>query len=150
MPYIISYRKVIDQHTTHILREPELPDDDSRCTELCTLDGLTYVSIPDDAVLPSQPQEIADSVSVAVIDSVLRERIKAASPHCKLISARMIETIRAKYPIDEEMYLARIGVGLANGMYLPGPSEMDEMAQFGDFVEGVRQWGRDERARLGL
>jgi len=62
----------------------------------------------------------------------------------------MIQKIRAQYSIDDEMYFARIGVGAANGMYTPTAGEMADMQAFGQFVEGVRQWGREERAKLGL
>jgi hypothetical protein len=124
--------------------------DQPNITELCTLDGSTYVSVPDGVILPEQPVEIAASVVTVVLDDVLRERIKAASPHSGLVGQRMIDTIRAAYSIDDEMYFARIGVGAAIGMYVPSAGEMEELAVFGNFVEGVREWGRSERAKLGL
>lgn len=101
-------------------------------------------------MLPDQPVEIADSVVVVALDDTLRERIKAASPHVALIGQRMIDTIRAAYSIDDEMYFARIGVGAATGLYVPSAGEMEEMGTFGNFVEGVREWGRNEKALLGL
>lgn len=120
--------------------------DASEIVELATIDGLTYISLPDGVTLPEQPVVL----EVVVLDQAVREQIKAASPHSKLIGQRMIDTIREAYSIDDEMYFARIGVGAANGMYLPSQSEMEEMATFGAFVEGVREWGRSERAKLGL
>jgi hypothetical protein len=101
-------------------------------------------------VLPDQPLQIAGSLQPVDLTADLRDRIKLASPHVALISNRMIDTIRSMYSIDDEMYFARIGVGASTGMYTPEPGEMDEMAKFGSFVEGVRQWGRGERAKLGL
>ena len=68
----------------------------------------------------------------------------------QLIAQAMIEKIRASYTIDDEMFFARIGVGAATGLYETTPSEVQEMAVFGDFVESVREWGRAERAKLGL
>lgn len=111
---------------------------------------MTYVSVPDGVTLPVQPPQIADSVQQVTLSNALRDRIKGASPHCALISSRIVEAIRAVYSIDDEMYYARIGVGVATGLYVPEPGEMEEMAQFGAYVEGVRQWGRNERAKLGL
>lgn len=120
-------------------------------TELATIDGTTYVALPDGATLPAdQPTEIASSIAVVTLDPVLREQIKAASPHCKLIAQRMVEQIRAAYSIDDEMYFARIGVGAATGMYQPSTDELQAMTVFGEFVESVRQWGRQQRAELGL
>jgi hypothetical protein len=149
---MISYQKHIDSQTT---RELRLPMDgqslQSLGTELATINGITYVSLPDGVSLPSvQPDEIAASISPVTLDAVLREQIKSASPHCKLISQRMIDKIRDLYSIDDEMYFARIGVGAANGMYVPTIDEIQAMTVFGAFVESIRQWGRDERARIGL
>ncbi len=114
------------------------------------MDGVTYVSIPDGAVLPDQVDEIVDSVSEVVLSDAQREAIKAASPHVKLINQRMIDKIRDRYSIDDEMYFARIGVGAATGMYTFQAGEQEAMMEFGLFVEEVRQWGRDQRAALGL
>lgn len=120
-------------------------------TELATIDGTTYVALPDGATLPAdQPTEIAGTIATVTLDPVLREQIKAASPHCKLIAQRMVEQIRAAYSIDDEMYFSRIGVGAATGMYQPSSDELQAMTVFGEFVESVRQWGRQQRAELGL
>jgi hypothetical protein len=124
-------------------------DDALRCTELCTLDdGTTYVALPDGVDLPEQPPELA--VTTVVLTDVLKDQIRAASPHVALIAERMVHKIRAAYTIDDEMYFARIGVGAATGMYTPAASELEQMQAFGEFVEGVRAWGRGERKNIGL
>lgn len=152
MPSIVSYRKHIDSQITRELRLPASPQGMQPIgTELATIDGITYVSLPDGVTLPAdQPTEIAASIATVALDNVLREQIKTASPHCKLISQRMIDKIRDLYSIDDEMYFARIGVGAANGMYVPTMDELQAMTVFGEFVESIRQWGRAERAKLGL
>jgi hypothetical protein len=146
MASIVSYRKASDAYTTYRLATP----DGTECIELAEIDGITYVSLPDGTQLPEQPAQIADNVQPVTMTDALREAIKVASPHCQLISQRMIEQIRAAYSIDDEMYFARIGVGAATGLYSPTPDEMQAMTVYGEFVEGVRQWGREGRARLGL
>ena len=84
------------------------------------------------------------------LTDALKEQIKQSSPQVRLIGQRMVDKIRASYSIDDEMYFARIGVGSATGMYTPSAPELAEMAAFGVFVESVRDWGRTERAKLGL
>lgn len=123
-------------------------DDALHCTELCTLDGVTYVAVPAGVTLPEQPAEI--TALPVDMTSELREQIKAASPHCALIAERMEARIRSKYSLSDEAYFARIGVGAALGVYAFEPGEQDEMLTFGAWVESARQWGRDERAKLGL
>jgi len=150
MSHIIAYQKHSDLYTTVTLRLPDPLGDEGEiyCTELATLDGVTYVSVPDGATLPEQPPEL--DPQPVVLTPELKTALRAASPRCQLIAERMVQKIRARYSIDDEMFFARIGVGAAAGMYQPTPGELAEMQAFGEFVEAVRQWGRAERARLGL
>ena len=154
MTSLIAYRKVINAVTTHTLRLPDAPQGQQAAQELATLpDGRTVVALFDGFILPTdQPAEISASIEVlpTPLPDLVREQIKAASPQVKLITQNMIDQIRASYSIDDEMYFARIGVGAANGMYAPTPDEMQAMTVFGEFVEAARQWGRAERAKLGL
>ena len=147
---IVRYQKASDQYTTYLLATPDRQDADApQVTELATLDdGYTYVAVPDGVTLPEQPQQI--TVEPVTLTPLQREQIKLASPHCQLVAQRIQEKIRSNYSLEDEMYFARIGVGAANGLYQPDSSEFQAMAVFGEFVEGVRQWGREERAKLGL
>ena len=149
---IVSYRKTSDAYTTYELRTPDAQGDEGEifCAELGTIDGLTYVSVPDGVTLPDQLPQVAATLAPVTLTPELRDRLRATSPHCALIAERMVQKIRARYSIDDEMFFARIGVGAANGMYQPTADELDEMQAFGGFVESVRQWGRAERERLGL
>jgi hypothetical protein len=151
MPTIYSYQKYIDPLISRTLRLPESNANSPLGTELATIDGLTYVSIPDDQVLPTnQYDEISESITEVTMTDTLKEAIRLVSPHTQLIAQRIIETIRSNYTIDDEMYFARIGVGASMGLYVPSTQELQEMTVFGEFVEATRQWGRDQRALLGL
>jgi hypothetical protein len=149
---LFSYRKTSDAHTTYELRMPDAQGDEGNiyCAELGTIDGLTYVSVPDGVTLPAQLPQVAATLQIVTLTPELRAQLKATSPHCALIAERMVQKIRARCSIDDEMFFARIGVGAAAGMYTPTPDELAEMQAFGVFVEGVRQWGRAERHKLGL
>ena len=154
MTSIVAYRKATDSYTTYALVTPDTQLDaagaELYCTELCTLDGVTYVAVPDGITLPEQPPQIASTVTSVTLTPELRDRIKAASPHCQFIDARMQDKIRALYSAEDEMYFARIGTGVALGRYAFEPGEEDALAEYGAHVEAVRQWGRTERAKLGL
>lgn len=152
MASIIAYRKHITRDITRELRLPEDPTTRERLgAELATLDGITYVALPDGVTLPAdQPAEIAASVQAVTPDAALRARIKDASPHVALISARMQEQIRALYSAEDEMYFARIGTGAALNMYQFEPGEAEALTLYGEHVEAIRQWGRSERAKFGL
>ena len=122
-------------------------------TELCTLpDGLTYVALPAGVTLPAdQPEEIANSIiNPVTVTEGLRYQILGTSPHCRLIAERVIERIRERYLLDEELFLNRIATGVANGMYEYQDGEEAEVIAFGVWAEECRQWGRQQRATLGL
>ena len=145
---IYAYTKVSTPYTTIQMALPYEMDSENQCTELCTLDGVTYVSVPDSVTLPDQPAEL--TITETTITPELREQIKAASPHCALIAERMEARIRSKYSLSDEQFFSRIGVGVALGAYTFGVGEQDAFLAFGAYVEAARQWGRDERAKLGL
>ena len=117
-------------------------------TELCELDGWRYVAVPE-GITSTVPAELTTWEPVTLTDA-LREQIKVASPHCRLIAERVIDRIRAKYPLDEELYFARIAVGALQGNYALQDGEADALAQYQVDVEAAREWGRTERAQIGL
>ncbi len=153
MPSILRYRIVSDALTTYRLRVTDVPElDGPRCTELCTLDdGYTYVTVPDEVILPTeQPASVTETLETVTLTPELREQIKKASSHAQLIAQRVIERIRSKYSPDDELFFARITVGQQMGLYQISPGEIAEVEAFKDWVESAREWGRAQRAALGL
>lgn len=90
MAKIYRYQKVTDRYTTHALRLPAVAEDESQppVIELCTIDGWTYVSVPDEVVLPKQSKEVAKTLQPVTLDAGTKAAIEAASPHCRLIRER--------------------------------------------------------------
>lgn len=121
---------------------------DTDCAEVARLDGDIYIFVPDDVNLPEQPDGI--DLQLVELTPHLKESLKANSRRCQLITEQMQEKIRASYSLEDEQYFSRIGVGAALGVYQLQPGEEEELLAFGGFVEVVRQWGRTERAKLGL
>jgi len=138
MPSIVSYRKYIDKNITRELNLP-LDEDHRRLgTELATLDGITYIALPDGAALPDdQPAEIADSIESVTLTPTLIADLKAASPHVRLINQRVVEQIAEQYSLQGEIKLLRTA-----------PSE--EFDIYNAHVEACRAWGRAEKEKLGL
>jgi len=142
---IVRYLKQSDLHTTYLIRAPI----EVQLQELCTLDdGYTYVSVPAGTDLSDQLPQV--TVEPVTLTPELREKVKAASPQCELIARLMQDRIRAFYSVEDEAYFARIGVGVALGAYAFEPGEQDALLSFGAHVESVRQWGREQRAKLGV
>lgn len=137
---IYSYEKFTDEYTTYTLVEPDynLLNTDSRITELCTIDGLTYVHVPDDIVLPEQSEQIKDTIKEVILTDELKELIKNASSHVDLIKKRVVDRIRLKYTIEDEIKFLRTGLDTAEG------------TAYNLYVEECRAWGNTEKAKLGL
>ena len=144
MPSIYKYQRVITpgpNGTTLYFRN----NDGNEATDLCEFDGWWYVSVPDDVTMPDQWPEIG--WQVVDVTPELKERIIKRSRVMQLIYQRMQAMIRAEYELEDELYFARIGVGVANGVYVFEPGEQEKMLAYGEFIEIVRQWGREQRAR---
>jgi hypothetical protein len=137
MAKIYKYQKITDQFTTYCLVEPDynLLETEDRITELCTIDGVTFVSVPDSIILPAQPEQI--TVEEVELTDELKESIKSASPHVQLINERVVAKIREIYSLNDEIKMIRLS-----------PSE--ESAAYNEYVESCRDWGRVAKANLGL
>lgn len=136
MTCIVSYQKHFDALTTKLIALPEDPETHSPIgTELATIDGVTYVSLPDGAILPPQPAEI--TVDPVELTPELKTAIAEASPHVHLIRERVAEKIAARYSVTDEIKLIRTA-----------PSA--EFEAYNEFAEECRAWGRQQKAALGL
>ena len=118
-----------------------MPEDDNHQRigqELATIDGVTYVALPDGAALPgNQPAEIVGSIQAVVLTDAVREQIKAACPIVRLINSQIQERITSLYSVGDEIKLLRTA-----------PSA--EFEAYNTFVEDCRAWGREQKALLGL
>lgn len=135
MTKIYSYKKIYTEYTIIQLIFPHFTEFTDFCTELCTIDGITYVSIPDTILLPDQPPEI--QLTEVILNDALKQQIKDNSCHVGLINSRVQEMISKKYSIQDEIKLIRTA---------PTP----EYTVYNDYVESCRTWGRNEKAKLGL
>lgn len=135
MTVIYSYRKFIDADHTVEIKLPEAENGQRVGTELATVDGVTYVSLPDGAKLPEQPEEIA--VEQVVFSEALKLSISEASPFVRMIRQMVSEKIAERYSTGDEIKLIRTA-----------PSA--EFEAYNAYAEECRAWGREQRAALGL
>lgn len=133
MAKLYKYQKITDSITTHVLAEPDSQLDTERVTELCTIDGVTYVSVPDSVTLPSQSAQIP--VEEVVLTEELAAAIIAASPHTQLIKSRVIDRIREKYSADDEIKMLRLG-------------RCAETETYYVYTDACRAWGKVEKEKL--
>lgn len=138
MGTIVAYQKHIDTLTTKELNLPTDENNQRLGTELATVEGVTYVSLPTGVDLPeTQPAEVAASINVVTLNPALTLAISNASPHVKLIRQQVAELIAQEYSFADEIKLLRTA-----------PSA--EFEAYNDYVEQCRQWGRDKKQAIGL
>jgi hypothetical protein len=132
MAYIVNYQKFITSDITVLLDAPD------KSTELCTIDGVTYVSIPDEFTLSTiQPKQIKKTIAVTVITDEVIELLKSASVHVQLINERVKAKIAERYSVSDELKEIR-------------NSSAQSFSAYADYVEECRRWGREQKALLGL
>ncbi len=137
MATLYTYQKVTDKFTTHTLHEPDYQETEAHITELCTIDGQTYVSVPDTVTLPDQPETVKKTLQKIAPDDALKLKIKNTSRHVRLINDRVIERIREQYSVNDEIKMLRLAPSV-------------ESAAYNDYVEECRTWGQNEKKKLGV
>lgn len=137
MPTLYAYIKHQTPYTDicMLLPDSQGADDALHCTELATVDGITYVCVPDGVQLPDQPQEI--DPQPARLTPELLAAIKAASPHVQLINERVLMRVRSRYTAEQELKLLRQDAGPERDAYV-------------EWAEACAAWGREQKAALGL
>ena len=114
--------------------------------EVAQLDGYAYVAAS--GAPAEQPAGVV--LEPVTLTPELRAALREASPLCRLIDAMVVQSIRERYSVDDELYFARISVGTLMGAYTPEPGELAALPQYQSHVEAAREWGRRERGKLGL
>ena len=115
--------------------------------DLATLDGYRYISVDSASELA-----IPDGITLepVTLTNELREQIKLASPICQLIEATVVDQIRKKYSLNDELYFARISVGALKSTYQLRSGESEILDQYQLDVETARAWGEQSRSAIGL
>lgn len=147
---IVEYKKSANSHTEIVMRFPDSlgENDELHCTEIATVNGITYVAVPDGIVLPDQPPEI--TLKNTVMTQELKMAIRLNSPHCQFIDERRQMKIRAKYTLDDEQYMTRLALKQSLGMEPMTNDQKLRLREYDAYVEECLNWARDERAALGL
>ena len=109
-----KYKKIQTAITTYTLAEPdyELLNLKERVREIGVLDGFTYIEVPDSIKLPKEQP-------VTLIEANLE---------ADKVNAQVVEKIRERYSINDEIKLLRLG-------------DTPEKATWSKYVEECRAWG---------
>lgn len=134
---IIRYIPVADEYTTYnLVYTPDPFDYDTpRPTQLAQLGEYVYWHVPDDLELPEQPEQI--TLEEVTLTDELRDELCQASVHVRYINDMVRGKIAERYQLHDEIKLIRTQ-----------PSA--DFDAYHAYVEECRDWGRAEKARIGL
>lgn len=136
MTYIVAYQKFINSERTIEINLPFEENTHRRIgDELATVEGTTYVAIPDGVDLPEQPPEI--TVEAVVLEDLEKKLICSISPLVRVINDEVKNSIAEKYSLADEIKLLRTQPSAA----------FDE---YNVFAEACRQVGKNKKKALGL
>ena len=147
---IFSYRKASNEWTEIVMSLPDNQgqDDDIRATELCTIDGITYVCVPDSMTLPEQPPEL--DIKPVTLTPELKAAIRSNSTHCTFIDERRQAMIRSRYTAEDETGMTRMGLKQSLGVAQMTDDQKRRLFEYDAWVEHCLAWAKGERAKLGL
>lgn len=137
MPKIYKYQKVTDKYTTYTAIGNG--EGDKRITELCIINGDTYISVPDDLKLLEQPKQI--KLEPVILTDELKEQIEEVSPHIQLIKERIRNKIAEKYSIKDELKMIRNKI---NGI------DIEKYTEYNSYVESCIAEGKIKKVGLGI
>jgi hypothetical protein len=160
MPKIMSYIIERDKHTSYTLTHPDyMISDQGRVSELCTIDDLTYVSVPDGAILPMQSTQVQKTLKEIVLSEELRDKIKVASVHYKLIEERLNDILPIMKPEDGRYFMLsfdsvkmdaeKVKYGIADVLNVKEALK-PHIKNTAGYVQEIEQWGSDRKGCLGL
>ena len=137
MAKIYKYQKTTDTFTTYTIIEPDYEEENEQVTELCTIDGTTYISVPESLKLPEQPEQIF--LEAVTLTAEVQEKLKRASTHIGLINQRVQEKIRTQYSLEDELQILR-----------RRNEDVVKFSGYDVFIKECCIWGDDEKTKLGL
>jgi hypothetical protein len=133
MPYY-KFQKVVANGTTYRFVHPNT-EGEQLSTELATINGFTYVHVKEGAELPEQhPQTGVVEITPSVEEM---EAIKESSHLVRNINNTVQDKIAERYSMADEIKLLRTHPSV-------------EFDAYNAYVEECRQWGREQKANIGV
>ena len=140
MPKLYKYKKIIDEYTTHTVQGEGV-------LELCEIDGKTIICVPDNSRL-EVPEKVKTLEELILTDAV-KQVIKKNSDHIQLINRRVVEKIREKYDMNDEMKLIKKMLRFLVTKTAPDVGSLSEFNLYITHVDTCITWGNEEKAKLG-
>jgi hypothetical protein len=138
---LYRYQPIYDKHTIIDANLPENAIIHLSNDQLEEFDNYQYVAFEEKA--PEQPKGII--LEEVVLTAELKEKLRKYSSHWKRYKERIIDKIREKYSIDEELNIIH-----TKNLATKTTEDKTKITEYDEYVKSIKDYYANYKASLGI
>jgi len=141
MVKLYRYQPIFDEYTRTDANLPENAIIHLSSDQLVNFDNYQYVAFEGD--IPEQPKGI--KLEEVVLTAELKEKLRKYSSHWKRYKERIIDKIREKYSIDDELNIIH-----TKNLATKTTEDKTKITEYDEYVKSVKDYYAKYKANLGI
>jgi len=138
---LYRYQPIYDKHTIIDANLPENAIIHLSNDQLEEFDNYQYVAFEEKA--PEQPKGII--LEEVVLTEELKEKLRQKSHHWQRYKERVIEKIREKYSIDDELNIIN-----TKNLATKTTDDKSKISEYNNYVKSIKDYYANYKASLGI
>ena len=138
---LYRYQPIYDKHTRIDANLPENAIIHLSNDQLEEFDNYQYVAFEEK--VPEQPKGIV--LEEVVLTAELKERLRKYSSHWKRYKERIVEKIREKYSIDDELNIIN-----TKNLATKTTDDKSKISEYNNYVKSIKDYYANYTASLGI
>ena len=138
---LYRYQPIYDKHTIIDANLPENAIIHLSNDQLEEFDNYQYVAF--EGEIPEQPEGIV--LEEVVLNTELKERLRKYSSHWKRYKERIVEKIREKYSIDDELNIIN-----TKNLATKTTDDKSKISEYNNYVKSIKDYYANYKASLGI
>ena len=138
---LYRYQPIFNKHTRIDANLPENAIIHLSNDQLEDFDNYQYVTFEEKA--PEQPKGII--LEEVVLTEELKEKLRKNSPHWQRYKERVIEKIREKYSLDDELNIIH-----TRNLGTKTTDDKAKISEYDNFVKSIKDYYANYKASLGI
>ena len=141
MVKLYRYQPIFDEYTRTDANLPENAIIHLSSDQLVNFDNYQYVAFEGD--IPEQPKGI--KLEEVVLTAELKEKLRKNSSHWQRYKERVIEKIREKYSLDDELNIIH-----TKNLGTKTTDDKAKISEYDNYVQSVKDYYAKYKANLGI
>ena len=138
---IYRYQPIYEKHTRIDANLPENAIIHLSSDQLVNFDNYQYVAFEGD--IPEQPKGIV--LEEVTLTTELQEKLRKYSSHWKRYKERIVEKIREKYSIDDELNIIN-----TKNLATKTTDDKSKISEYNNYVKSIKDYYANYKASLGI